>query len=390
MPNARAPRFSLLCFGFVLCGMVTVLPGPLLPVMAARWGLRDVQSGAFFAALFMASTVGSIFSPHRLRRNLPLGYVSMTAGVLLLIVAGQPAAASLGHGLALTSFALVGLGIGLSVTATNLTVGVMAESGAEPGDRARRISIVNLWWGIGAVACPWLVAAGERAGHLPALLAVLAVGTAGMFAALMAQWGEAEPARSGAVRASLRSEAGILGFFAAFLFLYVGVETVVGGWITTYAHRFSGMTVARAGLMVSLYWIALLGGRWLGAWALKVVPERGVVLPALALSLASVVWLVAPHSRAVVLTAVAVAGAGFGPVFPVGVSRMLGRVSDHRNTGWVFAMTASGGAVLPWLTGLVSTRTGSLRAGFFVPLAALGVILLLAAAEDAILKTSGG
>ncbi len=69
--------------------MVTVLPGPLLPVMAARWGLRDVQSGAFFAALFMASTVGSIFSPHRLRRNLPLGYSSMTAGVLLLIVAGQ-------------------------------------------------------------------------------------------------------------------------------------------------------------------------------------------------------------------------------------------------------------------------------------------------------------
>jgi fucose permease len=69
---------------------------------------------------------------------------------------------------------------------------------------------------------------------------------------------------------------------------------------------------------------------------------------------------------------------------------MLGRVGDHWNTGWVFAMTASGGAVLPWVTGLVSTRTGSLRVGFFVPLAALGVILLLAAAEKAILKTSGG
>ncbi len=108
----------------------------------------------------------------------------------------------------------------------------------------------------------------------------------------------------------------------------------------------------------------------------------GVLLPALALSLAAVVWLVAPHSRAVVLTAVAVAGAGFGPVFPVGVSRMLGRVSDHRNTGWVFAMTASGGAVLPWLTGLVSTRTGSLRAGFFVPLAAL--------ARDSVAGGSGG
>jgi fucose permease len=385
MSPARAPRFSFLCFGFVLCGMVTVLPGPLLPVMAARWGLRDVQSGAFFAALFLASTVGSIFSPRRLRRNLPLGYASMTAGVLLLIVAGRPVGASLGHTLALTAFAMVGLGVGLSVTATNLTVGVMTDSGAGRGERARRISIVNLWWGIGAVVCPWVVAACERAGRVPQLLLGLAAGTAAIFALLLAQWREPEPVPNGLGRASLRSEAGVLVFFAAFLFLYVGVETVVGGWITTYGHRFSGLTVARASLIVSLYWIALLVGRWLGAWALKAAPERVVLLPALVLSLAAVTGLVTPHSTAVVLVAVAAAGAGFGPVFPIAVSRMLGRVRDHRNTGWVFAVTASGGAVLPWLTGLVSTRTGSLRAGFFVPMAAMAGILALAAGEEAIL-----
>jgi fucose permease len=67
---------------------------------------------------------------------------------------------------------------------------------------------------------------------------------------------------------------------------------------------------------------------------------------------------------------------------------MLARVNDHRNTGWVFAMTASGGAVLPWLTGLVSTRTGSLRAGFLVAVAALVAILALAAGEKAILTES--
>jgi FHS family glucose/mannose:H+ symporter-like MFS transporter len=370
--------------------MVTVLPGPLLPVMAARWGLRDVQSGAFFAALFLASTVGSIFSPHRLRRNLPLGYASMTAGVVLLIVAGQVSGGSLGHGLALAAFALVGLGIGLSVTATNLMVGVTVDSQAEPGVRARRISIVNLWWGIGAVVCPWLIARSERAGGVPELLAVLAAGTAAMFVALLPQWREAEPARSGEGRESRASQAGILSFFAAFLFLYVGVETVVGGWITTYAHRFSSMTVERAGLIVSLYWVALLAGRWAGAWALKTMPERVVQLPALVLALAAVVGLVAPHATGIVLVAVAVAGAGFGPVFPVAVSRMLGRVSDHRNTGWVFAVTASGGAVLPWLTGLVSTRTGSLRTGFVVPVAGLAAIVLLAAGENRVLGRLGG
>lgn len=395
--RVSGPRFPLLCFGFVVCGMVTVLPGPLLPVMAARWGLRDVQSGAFFAAVFLASTVGSIFSPHWLRRNLPLGYASMTAGVLLLLASGKTGLALPGRALALGAFGLIGLGVGLSVTATNLTVGMTTESGdasapglSVPGVRARRLSLVNLWWGIGAVACPWLIAAAVRGGFLRGLLAVLAVAAAGMFAALLPQWRAPEFDVGIGARASVRSEARILVFFGMFLFLYVGVETVVGGWITTYAHRFNGMTVARASLMVSLYWMALLAGRWGGSVVLKSVAERAVLVPSLGVALAAVALMVTPHTTAMVVAAVAVAGAGFGPVFPIGVSRMLGYVKDHRNTGWVFAVTASGGAVLPWLTGLVSTRSGSLRLGFAVPVAALAAILVLAAAENAMMRGPAG
>jgi fucose permease len=45
-------------------------------------------------------------------------------------------------------------------------------------------------------------------------------------------------------------------------------------------------------------------------------------------------------------------------------------------------MCSAGGATLPWLTGLVSTGSGSLRIGFAVPLAALAVILALAVGEN--------
>lgn len=386
--SGRVPRFSLLSFGFVVCGLVTVLPGPLLPLMAARWGLRDVQSGAFFAAEFAASMVGSIFSPRRLRRNLSLGYAAMTGGVLLLTVAGETDRAPVGHALALTAFALIGLGTGLSVTATNLVVGMMEGGARDAGARARRISVVNLWWGIGAVACPWMVAAAVHGGHVRGLLVMMAVGTVGMFAGLLPQWGEAEPERGGAPRVRPQAEAGVLAFFAAYLFLYVGVETVVGGWIPTYAHRFSGMTLAHASLTVSLYWMALLAGRFVGSLALRSLPERAVLLPSLGLALIAVAMLTGPHSTAAVMAAVAAAGAGFGPVFPLGVSRMLARVRDHRNTGWAFAMCSAGGAALPWLTGLVSTQSGSLRVGFAVPVAALAVILVLAVSENAVLARS--
>jgi fucose permease len=383
--SSRGPRFSLLCFGFVVCGIVTVLPGPLLPLMAARWGLRDVQSGAFFAAEFAASMVGSIFSPRRLRRNLPLGYAVMTGGVLLLTFARTTGHAALGHALALTAFGLIGLGTGLSVTATNLVVGMMGDDdGARrgAGTRARRISVVNLWWGVGAVACPWMVAAAEHGGALQGLLLLMAVGTAAMFAALLPQVRKPEPGLPVGARASARAEVGTLAFFAAFFFLYLGVETVVGGWIPTYAHRFSGMTLAHASLTVSLYWMALLAGRLAGSVALRSVTERAVLIPSLAIALLAVATLIVPHSTATVLLAVAAAGAGFGPVFPIGVSRMLARVRDHSNTGWAFAMCSAGGATLPWLTGLVSTGSGSLRIGFAVPLAALAVILALAVGEN--------
>lgn len=374
---SQNPRFALLCFGFVVCGIVTVLPGPLLPMMAAHWGLRDVQSGAFFTAQFAASTVAAILAPHWLRRSLPGGYLLMAAGSLLLAAAMHGSDG--GHVRPLAAFALIGSGFGFSVTATNLTVG------AEAGGRARRLSVVNLWWGIGAVVCPWIVAAVVRSGHLAALLWVLALAAILLFAALAPQMRLPEVRRSEREPVA-GSQKATLVFFAGFLFLYVGVENTLGGWIASYAHRFSGMNVATASLLVSLYWLALLAGRGAGSLLLRVLAERMVLLPSLALAVAAVGFLMVPHAPWAVVVAVALAGAGFGPVFPLGVSRMLGRLNHARNTGWVFAMCAGGGAVLPWLTGVVSTASQSLRIGFAVPEAALALILLLALGENAVLR----
>lgn len=380
-------RFWLLCFGFVACGIVTVLPGPLLPLLAARWHLPDVQSGGFFTAEFAASTLAAIVSPRRLRFSLPTGYLLMTAGILLLAASARLPHLSQGHLLALAAYAFIGLGIGLSVTATNLTVAAVAAS-APRGERARRLSVANIWWGVGAVACPWLVAAAERALRVQLLLFVLAAVTAATFLALLRLPGKAKQpaAPDAATPTTAASQLSVFVFFALLLFLYVGVENSVGGWIATYSHRFGGMSLADASLTVSVYWLALLVGRGAGSVALRRLPERAIWCAGLALSLAAVAVLMQPHARALVLLAVAAAGFGFGPVFPVGVSRMLARVADQRHTGWVFATCASGGAVLPWLTGMVSTRSGSLRTSFAVPVTALAAILLLALAENLLLR----
>jgi MFS transporter, FHS family, glucose/mannose:H+ symporter len=371
----REPHFALLCLGFVVCGIVTVLPGPLLPVLAAQWGLRDAQSGVFFTVEFAASTLAAIMAPRRMRWSLPRGYALLCVGVLLLVVARRAAEPTLGHDLALAAFTIIGLGIGLSVTATNLLVG------SAPSEiRARRLSVVNLWWGMGAVACPWMVAVAERTANLPLLLAVVGVVAMAMFIFFLPL--REDPENALKPKLSMAADGVVLLYFAALLFLYVGVENAVGGWVATYTHRFSGLSLSWSSMMVSVYWLALLIGRALGSLVLRRVPERAVLVPSLAVSLTAVTILLMPHTTLTVIGAVALAGMGFGPVFPIGVSRMLARLADHRHTGWVFATCASGGAVLPWLTGLFSTNTGSLRVGFGVSVVALALILLLALAED--------
>lgn len=380
MPSTRTrdPRFALLCVGFVVCGIVTVLPGPMLPVLAAKWGLRDVQSGAFFAAEFAASTVAALMAPRRMRWSLPRGYALLTVGVLLLLVAGRAVSPSTGHNLALGAFTLIGFGIGLSVTATNLLVGSSAKE-----MRAQRLSVVNLWWGVGAVVCPWLVAMAEPAENLPIFLAVVATIAFAMFVLFLPL--REVPGEMKATKLSLATDGPVLLYFAILLFLYVGVENAISGWVATYTNRFTGLNFQDSSIMVSIFWLALLAGRGLGSLVLRRVPERAVLVPSVAVSVTAVAILLLPHTTVTVLGSVILAGLGFGPVFPIGVSRMLARLADHRNTGWVFATCASGGAVLPWLTGLFSSSLGSLRAGFAVPLAALSIILLLAIGEYTIL-----
>ncbi len=377
--SSDAP-FLLLCFGFIVCGMVTVLAGPLLPVLAARWELRDVQSGAFFGAQFAFSTVGAILAPWRLRRKLTIGYALIGAGVLLLYLAGVVTSHTTGLSIGLAAFSLVGLGIGFSVTATNLLVG-----GATAAIRARQLSIVNLFWGSGAVFCPWIVAIAERAGHRRQLLLLMALAAMGIFAALTPMLRASEPAslnKQSAATVNLR----LLGFFAVFLFLYVGTENAVGGWITTYAHRFSSMTLEDATALASLYWLALLAGRGVGSLALSFLSERTVLFSGVLAALAALILLLAWRSSHSVLIAVAIAGVGLGPVFPIGISRMMGRGPDSHGTGWVFAVSASGGALLPWLTGFLSTRTGTLRIGFLVPCLSLSTIFIMALLENRALR----
>src|ERR1700751_1259518 len=132
--------------GFVMAGMATVLLGPLLPILGARWSLTDLQAGSVFAVQFTASAVAAGLASYFSRACLIFGYASVALGFAALSLAN--------YQIALLAFALVGLGLGSATTATNLLFGT-----ERPNMRGVMLTRVNLFWGLGAVCCPPFVAA---------------------------------------------------------------------------------------------------------------------------------------------------------------------------------------------------------------------------------------
>jgi fucose permease len=364
--RARGARFESLpaapfYFGLALSGLATCLLGPVLPVLSARWSLSDTQGGWLFSAQFAASTLGSIVSSYAPRRSVVFGFASIAAGMAVL--------ASGRYGTAVLAFALIGAGLGAAVAATNLIFGT-----EYPERRGSLLTAVNLCWGAGAVLAAGLVALAEREAALRLLLLALAGCAAALVAAfapfLRRSGGAAKETEAGSQRGA-RLDRAVFVLFSVVLFLYVGAETAVGGWIATYVHRLGGLSVERASLFVSAFWLSVVAGRGLVILLLRRIAERIVLLSGLAAAIAGVAALLVPHSAGVALFAVVVAGLGFAPLFPLLVARMLARTGRTRHAGWIFAICGSGGAVVPWITGAVSQYAGGLRAAFLVPLGAL-------------------
>lgn len=213
---------------FVPTGIVTVLLGPVLPSLSARWSLSDAQAGEFFTAQFLASTVGVAFSGALVPR---FGYrVVMVLG-LVFMAAGT---GTLGLGsrlLGMTSVACYGMGLGLTIPACNLLV---AE--VNPAKRAAAVSLLNFSWSVGAVACPFLLAPFQRKGSIAPFFYALA-GFVLLVSALLARVSFPRPSPTdessfkgvGPFLTMLRTPVAIV--LGVLFFVYVGTENAMGGWL---------------------------------------------------------------------------------------------------------------------------------------------------------------
>ncbi len=368
----RSPYFHY--FAFFATGLATASTSALV-ALHGGFAVRgsDADIGQLIAAQFSGQLIGSFF----VRRNVP-------SRLLLGASLTGVAAASLAfvHALSLPLLFVFGLGLGLSMASINTLTGLESP----PEQCARRLEILNIFWPLGAAACPWLLAQLpltqlppiQRPQAMPvqaspltlcfALLALLFFVIAAGTLLRMRQ-----PGSTAENMADEKAEQGsslplLLSLLAL---LAVGVESGIANWLPTFQLRYLPPTALLFPL-ATLFWVSILVSRLLASRWMTAHSERSVLVTAtlaLTFCVSGLVLLERPWMLACATLAAAVA---IGPVYPL----LLTRTIRLRGRGLVFFSASSGSALFPWLIGRFATISHSLRTGMVVALA--GGILLCA------------
>ena len=359
-PAHPGRALAVLCAIFFSAGFLMAAIGPVLPALSARTGASLSVMGRLMSAIFLGSLAAQVVSgwaSDRFGRR-----VVLAVGLLLLAVTGMAIAISTALPLTLTAGVVYGIGYG----AFSLSGNVMTSE-LVPARRASAVNLVNMFFGVGAVVGPLVVSVLlQRTGAaLPALWMGGALLVAAAVAAATAlpdrlpvfNDGGSVPAADGAAERppSLVRDPMLLAC-GIFLMLYVGSEMAAGAWTAVYLHQSAGMNEARSAAATSLFWAMLTMGR-IGAvlGGMRITAEH-LLNAAVWITCAGAALLLAGHgSAAASVTAFAILGFGYGPIYPTGVAVLTSRFPQAAGTATsqMGVLAAIGGALLPWIHGLV-------------------------------------
>ena len=360
---------------FFPIGIATVLLGPMLPALSSRWSLNYSQAGALFTAQYLGSTCAVVLSGWLVykwgyRLAIKSGLLLATAGLALLLSGPKTAG--------IVCIAAYGAGLGLAVPAANILV---AEVNSDR--RSASLNILNFCWSAGAVSCPFLAAFAVNRHRVSlffevvaGLMFVVLVGIAAMPASI------AEPAttnRPDATNARIDWRHRAMLPLAALFLIYVGTENAFGGWVATFSKSLGSMSNAMSLMTPSFFYSSLMIGRWVAPLLLRSIDEVRLAQVGLVLSCVGMATMIVSHSLTGVLISACVAGFGIASVYPITIallSREFGPTAS-RVGSLMFTLSNIGGGLLPWISGVVSTRLGTLKAGLAVPLIGSALMFIL-------------
>jgi len=301
-------------FAILIYGMIAAMLGTILPELSERFHLTPSQNGAIASAQALGLVLASVAVGPLL--DIEGKKIGLVLGLALISIALFALPRSRGFRSIMLLLFLLGIGGGILVTGANSLVSDVSQS-----HRAFALNLVNLFFGLGGLATPFIAANlfGKNWVRLCYTIASLTV------IALIIQALTKMPGPTGAGGFVLAEATPVLArpllfLIGLFLFLYITCE--VGTWNWLVRHLIAqGIPESRALNILSLgFALGLLIGRAAILPVLAHVPAITVTLTG-SIAMAVTTFLMLRTTRPATATAlVFLAGLAMAPVFPTTIA----------------------------------------------------------------------
>ena len=372
--TARTTLFAIACLGMLAFGIVLTTLGAVLPSVIERFGIDTAAAGSLFLLMTFGILLGSLVFGPIVDRNGYKGMLLLATALIAVGIEGIAFAPSMAW--LRVAVVVVGFGGGIINGGTNALV---ADVSAD--DRTAGLSLLGVFFGVGAVGVPFVLASLLGTFSHSAIIAAVGAFVAVPFVITAATPFPAPKQPQGFPLATARRllRDPVLLLMGLMLFLQSGIEITVGGWTATFFKDELRITERRALVYLSLFWFGLMLARLaLGSVLKRAAPTR-VLHGCIAVGVVGAATLILARDASAAALGVFLLGVGLAATFPVVLGFAGDRYAELSGTAFsvVIVMALSGGMLLPWLTGVLGATYG-LRGSFaIVPVALLLLSLLL-------------
>ncbi|CAN5325040.1 hypothetical protein BH20ACI1_BH20ACI1_15330 [soil metagenome] len=352
-----------LYLSFILIGIVNTFLGPILPFLYEKWRLNDVQAGYFLAAQGLGGLLGTLISSF-LYKKFSSRWI-LAAGYIFIIISLFGLSSDIWE-IGLFSSFLSGVGLGFIIPTTTLILSQIAKE-----NRAAAINLLNFFWALGAVFSPLIFFGLSSQRQLNYIFAAIAlIGTA--FLAFLFKLENVQIASSKEKSTVSGGERLAILFsvwlFVLTIFLQIGIEASLGGWLPTFAKR---ITSSDWWLLVpAFYWSGFLLSRLLSSFYLRRIGEKSAILFGLVLVIiGQIIFLFTANINIAAIGAFLV-GFGTAPIFPITIAILSGKFEKKAPEllSYMFLLAGLSGMIFSWLIGYAASITGELKTALLIPL----------------------
>ena len=370
--KASSSRALFVCSSLCLVtfGIVLTTLGTVLPSVMERFGIDKASAGALFLLMTFGVLTGAlIFGPVVDRR----GYKAILLAATALVIAGLEGVA-FAPSMAWLRVAVFLIGFGGGVINGGANALVSDISGE---DRGPRLNLLGVFFGVGAMGVPFVLALLTGRFSHPAMIAgVGALVLVPLAVIAMVSFPPPKQAQGFPLAAAgrlLRDPLMLL--MGVMLFLESGMEITVGGWTSTFVKEELAVPDRSALLLLSLYWAGMMLARLAIGTVLSGLSPFRILYSCLTIALAGAALLLTTHSVSIAAAGIFLLGVGFAAMFPTVLGFIGTRYAALSGTAFsaAIAMALVGGMALPYTTGVLGERFG-MRGSFLIVPAALVIL----------------